>query len=185
MHIENEKSVLAALKSGDISAFNKIYSAYSRVLFLFLNEKLNDAEVSSDILQDIFISLWDKREYLNIEHSLKAYLFQSIRFKLIDHYRRGDVYKKYLAEQCHLSKEWICHPVDTIDVKNQLQMVMKRIENMPRRMKQIFVLNRIEHLSIDAISERLTISPQTVKNQLTKASNILKTVQKPGSFSLN
>lgn len=174
MKLINEEYLLTSLKANDVSAFDTIYSAYSKMLYTYLYDRLNDEDICSDILQDVFISLWEKREYLQIETSLKSYLFQAIKYKISDQYRRNYKYQKYLNDLGDYLDTHFTPPVDNIDQKNQLSSIMQTIDGFPTRMKEIFILSRFEHLSINTIAEKLSISPQTVKNQITKALSILR-----------
>lgn len=174
MKIIEEESLLQGLKEGKMSAFNAIYSTYSKDLYIYLMHKLGTSDLCNDILQDVFVSLWEKREFLKITVSIKSYLFQSVRYKIVDQYRRNRQYEKYLVElDYYLSNSSLC-PTDNIDHKNRLATVMNTINGFPVRMKEIFILSRFENQSVNSIAERLSISPQTVKNQLTKALHILR-----------
>ncbi len=184
MNLVNEESLLVALKFGDTSAFDAIYSAYGKTLYMYLLSRLDDQDLCNDILQDVFVSLWEKREYMQVDTSLKAYLFQSIKYKIVDQYRRNQKYQKYLSELGDYLNTHIIQPTDNIDHKNRLSGVMHTIDGLPCRMKEIFVLSRFEHLPVGAIAEKLSISPQTVKNQLTKALHILRK-KNAGTFIIN
>lgn len=174
MKLINEEHLLISLKAGEAFAFDRIYTAYSKMLYTYLYARLDDQDLCSDILQDVFISLWEKRETIRIEASLKSYLFQAIKYKITDQYRRNYKYQKYLTELGDYVNTHFTAPVDNIDQKNQLKGVMHTIDGFPCRMKEIFILSRFEHLSVNSIAEKLSISPQTVKNQLTKALSILR-----------
>ena len=173
MKLVNEESLLVALKAGSASAFDQIYAAYSKMLYIYLYNRLTDETACSDILQDVFVSLWEKREALEIDTSLKSYLYQSVKYKLIDQYRKNDKYQKYLNELAY-DKQFSLPAETKLDDKKRLGVAMQKIETFPCRMKEIFMLSRFEHLSVNHIAERLSISPQTVKNQLTKALHILR-----------
>jgi len=165
---------MSLLKNGDYAAFDTVYKKYSRSLYLFLLYRLQDEEQCSDILQDIFTSLWERRATLQPDASLEAYLHQIARFKIVDIYRKNVKSQKYFSD----FKEYFggAHSVitESLDHKSALAAVMHSIDQLPRKMKKIFMLSRFEHISVDSIASRLAISPQTVKNQLTKALRILR-----------
>jgi RNA polymerase sigma-70 factor (family 1) len=165
--------ILNELKKNDILAFNTRYLQYSKPLYVYLLHKLKDPDLCNDILQDIFISLWEKRAQLKIETSVKAYLYQSARFKIIDKYRQEVKYHKYLSEL----DSYIIDPAtiaDRIDQRAQLQQIEKKVKNMPAKMREIFILSRFEHQSTRDIASKTNLSPQTVKNQVSKALRILR-----------
>ena len=174
-HSYSDEQLLSLLKDGDTSAFNTVYDRYSRPLYLYILSKTDKGEVSKDLLQDLFATLWEKRLVLDIRLSLKAWLYQSIRHKIIDLYRRDHTYRKYLQQ---LIEHFDAQPhniVDVYDYKTRAHEVFEAINQLPCRMKEIFMLSRFENLSIEQIAARLDLSQQTVKNQISKALKILRT----------
>jgi RNA polymerase sigma-70 factor (family 1) len=170
----SEMEFLDGLKQNNISAFNAIYACYSKPLYIYLLHKLKDPELCNDVLQDIFVTVWEKREQLKIDISLKAYLYQAARYKIIDIYRQDVKYQKYLAE---LAEYIIIDPAaitDRIDQRKKLQEIEIAVNNLPEKMREIFILSRFEHQTTRDIASKTNLSPQTVKNQLSKALRILR-----------
>lgn len=170
----SDEQLLSLLKEDDITAFNTIYDRYSRPLYLYITSKTDTGDVSKDILQELFTSLWEKRLLLDIHQSLKSYLYQTARYKIIDVYRRNATYRKYLQQ---LIEHFDAQPhsiSDTLDHKTRAHEVLEAINRLPEKMKEIFMLSRFEHLSIEQIASRLDLSQQTVKNQISKALKILR-----------
>jgi len=169
-----DKELLDGLKQNDVSAFNTIYLHYSKSLYIYLLHKLKDPELCNDVLQDIFVAVWEKRDELVIAISIKAYLYQAARFKIIDIYRRDVKYQKYLAE---LAGYIILDPsaiTDRIDNRKKLEEIENAVNNLPEKMKEIFILSRFEHQSNRDIASKKNLSQQTVKNQISKALRILR-----------
>ena len=109
-----------------------------------------------------------------LKESLKAYLYQVARHKIIDIYRKNATYRKYLQQ---LIEHFDAQPhsiTDTVDNKARTQELFEAINHLPERMKEIFMLSRFENLSVEQISTHLGLSQQTVKNQITKALKILR-----------
>lgn len=166
--------LLDKLKKNNISAFNTIYLQHSKPLYIYLLHKLKDPELCNDVLQDIFVTLWEKRDQLTIEFSFKAYLYQAARYKIIDIYRRDVKYQKYLAELADfitIDPETI---TDRIDNRTKLREIEVAVNNLPEKMREIFILSRFEHQTTRDIASKTNLSPQTVKNQLSKALRILR-----------
>ena len=169
-----DKELLDGLKQNNVSAFNTIYLHYSKPLYIYLLHKLKDPELCNDVLQDIFVAVWEKRDELIIAISIKAYLYQAARFKIIDIYRRDVKYQKYLAE---LAGYIILDPsaiTDRIDNRKKLEEIEIAVNNLPEKMKEIFILSRFEHQSNRDIASKKNLSQQTVKNQISKALRILR-----------
>lgn len=170
----SDEQLLILLKEGDITAFNTIYDRYARPLYLYILSKTDRGETSKDLLQDLFTSLWEKRFQLTIQQSLRSYLYQSVRHKIIDLYRKDVTYRKYLQQ---LIEHFDAQPhniSETYDYKAKATEVFEAINRLPAKMKEIFMLSRFENLSIEQIATRLHLSQQTVKNQISKALKILR-----------
>jgi RNA polymerase sigma-70 factor (ECF subfamily) len=166
--------LLTDLKNNDFSAFNTIYHKYSKPLYVYLLHKLKDPEVCNDVLQDVFVSFWEKRELLHIDVSIKAYLYQAARYKIIDLYRLDVKYQKYLAELAEFMTIDESVITDRIDNRKKLQEIEHAVNNLPEKMREIFILSRYEHQTTRDIASKTNLSPQTVKNQLSKALRILR-----------
>jgi RNA polymerase sigma-70 factor (family 1) len=170
-----DQQLLNLLRNDDVAAFNIIYDRYSQPLYLYILSKLDMGEISKDVLQDLFISLWERRKQLVISESLKSYLYQGARHKIIDIYRKDSTYRKYLQQ---LIEHFDTQPgsiAEAVDYKAKTQEIFEAINHLPERMKEIFMLSRLENQSIEQIAQRLGLSQQTVKNQITKALKILRT----------
>ncbi|WP_462264678.1 RNA polymerase sigma factor [Mucilaginibacter sp.] len=169
-----EIQLLNQLKGGCTAAFDEIYCRYSKPLYIYLLQKLKNPEVCNDILQDLFINLWEKKSTLNIQTSLKAYLYQSARFKIIDIYRNHTHFKAYAEDLGKYIEHHYPDALDKLHYQQQLREVIAGIHQLPLKMKEVFIASRFEYLTINQISVKLKISPQTVKNQLSKALHILR-----------
>ncbi|MBO9151077.1 RNA polymerase sigma factor [Chitinophaga sp. GCM10012297] len=170
----SDEQLLSLLRDGDSMAFNTIYDRYSRPLYLYILSKTDRGETSKDVLQDLFCTLWEKRGALDIHQSLRSYLYQSVRHKIIDLYRKDNTYRKYLQQ---LIEHFDAQPhsiSETYDYKAKATEVFEAINRLPEKMKEIFMLSRFENLSIEQIASRLGLSQQTVKNQISKALKILR-----------
>jgi len=156
-------------------AFNAIYARYSQPLYLYILSKIEPAEAGKDVLQELFTSLWERRQTLSVHESLKSYLYQSARHKIIDIYRKNNTYRKYLQQ---LIEHFDVQPgsiTELLDSKTRTEDVFETINQLPERMKEVFILSRVEHQTVEQIALRLGLSQQTVKNQITKALKILRT----------
>src|SRR5690606_20140585 len=130
-----DQQLLALLRADNVAAFNAIYDRYSKPLYPYIFSKLEMGEISKDVLQDLFISLWEKRKQLQISDSLRSYLYQSARHKIIDIYRKNSSYRKYLQQ---LIEHFDTQPeniTDNVDYKAKNQQILEAINHLPERMK--------------------------------------------------
>jgi RNA polymerase sigma-70 factor (ECF subfamily) len=127
------------------------------------------SEDAENIVQDVFMMLWEKREVLNVQVSLTAYLFSLVKNKCIDHLRRKLVAEEY-KQELHiklLSLEEINHAfASDEDIERFLQ---DAINKLPGRCREIFIMSRIEGKKYQEIADELGISINTVENQMSIA----------------
>lgn len=170
----NDQELLELLKAEDHLAFNEIYNRYSILLFYQVNQMLRDEETSKDIVQELFISLWDRPSNIKQDANLAGYLYVAARNKVFKQIQKGKVRNDYISSIAQYASEVSTEMMDRIDEK-QLSLVIEReISLLPPKMKEVFELSRKGNLSHREISEQLGISDKTVKKQINKALRILR-----------
>lgn len=164
---DNENELLSALAQSREEALEVIYQKYWDRLFLSAYNVLKDKEACEDIIQEIFIQLWQRRESLNVTVSLQAYLFTATRYQVFHAIRKSNVRQELFDD---LEKRFLADAPDIpLYLKDIQERVNVAVENLPEKCKKIYKLSREEHLSYKEIAERLQISPKTVENQITIA----------------
>ncbi|MEZ2440397.1 RNA polymerase sigma-70 factor (family 1) [Chitinophaga sp. W3I9] len=168
MRTFSEKTLISLLKNQNIPAFNELYSRYCKELYDAAYKRLLSKDDVQDIIQDIFISIWNNAENLDENLSLRPYLFKSLKYKVID-----AIYKN--KSNAHLSLtdigeiDFIKESHDPLLAKELETFLNNEIDNLPVKMKQVFLLSRKHYLPNDEIAKQLSISSQTVKNQISMA----------------
>jgi len=178
-HLHEDKELLTLLKQGDQQAFDAIYQRYGKALFIKAYHKIGIKEICEDILQDLFAGLWARREQLEVRQSLGAYLHGILDNKVIDYYRQACVRLKHLDQLIDLLNQPELSAVDKISYKEQESALQAYISGLSEKMRDIFILSRYEQLSTDEISRKLSLSNQTVRNQISKALKILRAKMAP------
>ena len=163
---ENENELLLSLSTGNEEALKFIYQKYWQRLFLSAYNVLKDKEACEDIVQDIMIQLWQKKENLNITSSLSGYLFTATRYQVFHLIKKSG--KKELFE--NLEERFATDAPDIpLYVKDIQQRIGTAVEDLPEKCRNIYKLSREHNLSYKGIAEQLQISPKTVENQITIA----------------
>lgn len=162
------------LKSNDTVAFTELYNRYKGILYIYACKITKDDDIAEDLIQELFINLWDKRETINFTSSISSYLYSAVRYKFFDLVDKQKVRADYVqAFQLFLDKgEYLTD--NYITEKELAATIEKEIANLPAKMREVFLLSRKENLSNKEIAERLDISEKTVKNQLSTALKTLK-----------
>jgi RNA polymerase sigma-70 factor (family 1) len=167
--MQDDLQLLRLLNQGDKKAFEAIYDRYAQSLFRYVYNHTRIKEVSEEIVQEIFVSLWTKREDLNIE-SLNAYLYRASKYQVLSYIRSDKVRKKYAAEFVLFLAGRHDNSLEEFMNVNDLQIMIEgAISKLPERCQTVFRLSRFENASIQEIAERLNISTGTVENYLSQA----------------
>ena len=162
------------LKSSDEVAFNEIYKRFQGLLFVYACRVTREENEAEDIVQEVFIYLWDKRTKLAHIDSLSAWLYQAVRYRFFDRLDRRKVRTDHRATLQQFLDQGAYSPDEYVREKELIQLVEKGIAALPSKMQEIFILSRKEQLSHKEIASRLNVSEKTVKNQVHNALRIIK-----------
>lgn len=167
-----EAKLIKSLSKGNILAFNTLFREYSSRLYRFINGYIKSDSQAEEMIQDIFMKIWEKRADLRGELSFKSYLF-TIAFNMIrKHFRAEKVISEYLHSGTR--DELDLHTTREITYNSLLNYVSEIVDHLPERRRLIFMKSRFEGLSIKEIAEELNISHKTVENQLTDALKFIR-----------
>lgn len=172
----NDNELVELLKTDSRGAFTEIYDRYAKDLtrFTVASSRLHDLDEASDILHDLFVWLWERRHQLQANVNLKNYLYTAARHRIIDHIRKNSSYQRYAAFLQALETSYAQSVDQQLEVKELQKTLESSLSKLSPRIQEIYRLSRQENLSIKQIAEKLEISEQTVKNQLTTALKYLK-----------
>jgi len=163
------------VRKGSLPAYGEIYERYWETLYERAYWRLYDKSAAKDIVQEVFIACWQKREEIQITESVVAYLRVAVRFKILNYLKSEQAREKYrllagreLPEITHATEESIAGA----DLQASYQ---RELQRLPEKMRQLFIDSRDHGLSIREIAEKHDLSEQTVKNQLSTALKKLRT----------
>jgi RNA polymerase sigma-70 factor (ECF subfamily) len=169
-----EKQLLDRLRKGDDKAFERIYETYWERLYGYAYNRLQSKEAVEELLQEVFISLWEKRNHLEIHTSLSAYLSAAIRYSVYKYIASMQVRKQYaqVARQTlSVEDDSTRQMLSFEEFKNALE---KQISSLPPTCRLVFTLSREENLSLKQIGEKLQISPKTAEVHIGRALKSLR-----------
>ncbi len=165
MDLTDEKELYLRLKEGDERAFNALFQKYYSSMCHFARQFLNDSEMAEETVQDMFVRIWEKRESLNIESSVKHYFFRSVRNHCLNQIQHQKIRKQYAS----MVKESAHQDIDPdqyyVEV-DLLKRIEKSIDSLPVKRQEIFRLSREQGLKYKEIAEELKISVKTVEAQM-------------------
>ncbi|GAB3252523.1 RNA polymerase sigma-70 factor [Larkinella harenae] len=162
------------LNSLDPETFQAIYLRYWNDLFRVAARRLQSEEAAAEIVQDIFVELWERREKLNIDH-LDRYLFTAVKYKVINYIRDALIRKKYWDPGVEDLVSYFDERAENNLAYEDLHKAVEEVlEHMPLKTREIFRLNRLEHKTVKEISEFLHIPERTVEYHITQSLRLLR-----------
>lgn len=168
-----DEQLSALLKRGDHVAFTEIFNRYTSLLYLHAYNKLRNDTEARDVVQEMFIRLWDKREAIDENNNLAGYLYRAVMngiFNVLKHKKVVSSYAETFSRVPH-QRGGTDH---LIREKQLAAMIAAEINALPPRMREVFELRRNEFLSNKQVAEQLNITESTVADQMKKALKILR-----------
>jgi RNA polymerase sigma-70 factor (ECF subfamily) len=161
------------------NALKNLHQKFFDKLTVYALSILHHQEIAEEIVSDVFIDIWLKRKYLLLKDNLQSYLFKAVHNKCIDYLRSLKTIKKQKTVELYslLENDILVEPnfiVENIFSKNLEQTIQQAISKLPSKRKEIFLLSRIENLSYQQIADKLSISVNSVKTQISRSVEFLK-----------
>jgi len=160
------------LKAGDEQAYVAIYNKYSKLLLQAAYNKIRNKIVVEDIVQNIFITIWEKREQLEVQDA-RHYLLGCLRFSVINYIRSQIVENKYISFS-QTGPQTEADLFSKIEVDDLSNIIEEGIRSLPDKTQEIFRLSRFEHQSAKKISFALNISEKTVEYHITRSLKLIR-----------
>lgn len=167
-----DETTLLKVTQGDEAAFAELYNYYKAPALRFTISLLKDEEEAENMLQDVFVKIWLKREHIKPDYNFNSYLFTCLRNMAFDHFKKLEK-NEYLRKQ-YMEAIKVAADDEKEEKERRIHMVQMAIDSLSMKRKQILRLNIEEGKSYQEIAEFLRISKNTVKNQLVKAKQILR-----------
>lgn len=180
-----DSELLGRIRKGDHAAFEELFRGYYEDLCGFVESRIGESKASEDLVQNIFLNLWRRREDLTIRTSIKAYLFGAARHESLDYREKKRVRNQWEREkketlQIHFDRFGPASDTEHRELKREVQ---KFISELPERRREVYVLSRKHGLTHKEIASVMDISPKTVDNQMVKALKFLR--EQLRTFSLS
>ncbi|WP_229213723.1 RNA polymerase sigma-70 factor [Dyadobacter psychrotolerans] len=171
----SDPEIVNAIRQGDEKAFEQTFRKYYERLCNYACSLLKDEEESEEVVQTVFLTIWEKRSDLEITLSLKSYLYRSVHNHCLNRFKHASVreaHKEYAERFIPQSHESVTEAIHANELEERIE---KAVGNLPEQCQKAFRMSRFEELKHQEIADRLGISIKTVENQIGKALKILRT----------
>lgn len=180
-----DKDILEAIKAGDREVFGMLYDRYAAELLHYIYGFTKNKEVSEDILQEILINIWDRRDSIAISESLRNYLYGAARYAALSYIRSEEVKRKYAEHFLLFRHQNSYNPTeDLANLKDLEEIISSCMDTLPPKCKTVFYQSRFQHKSIQEIAQDMQISTRTVENYISSGIRHIKHILKNYSWSV-
>ncbi len=174
LKITTEANLIYLIKTGVKEAFQELFERYAPRIYQFSLSYLKNEQDAEELVQDVFLKIWEKRESLDKSKNIKAFIFKVAVNTIYDFIRRKNIesaYKDFASSNFDLQPDSTWHQVIIHEMIDNLDVLVKQ---MPAERQKIFRLSREDGLTNDEIAQKLNLSKRTVENQLYRATAFLK-----------
>ena len=166
--IYDDDVMLDKIRQGDKQVYRLLFENYYKVLILYATSLTKNEPKAEDLVQNVFINLWTKRDTLEIQSSIKSYLYKSVYHSFINDYKK-EQRNQDLLDQIHYEVLQQSIEEEELYIKRRLKWVNEQIDILPPKSKEIFVMNKKRGLTYKEISKILNISENTVESHISRA----------------
>jgi len=179
MHIEqfenwSDPVLLKALQQGDEEAFNSLYNLHGKTLYRKIMRMVDDEEIAKELLQDLFLKLWDKREQVDMSRSFRSYLYTIAVNLVYDHFRKAAKDKALEARLVAISVEHYTHSDEALLAKDNQKLIERIIDQLPPQRRQVYMLCKRDGMSYQEAAVELRISASTIRDHMVKANKTIR-----------
>ncbi len=169
-----EKERVSNLRNGDEDSFRSLYDSFHQRVYAFIFHYVKDKDESEELLQKVFLKVWEKREHLDPAKSFSSFLLTLSKNLVIDHFRQVKS-RQALAKEYNSRMKLADYSTENTVIFNETEaFAQSAISSLPPKRGQIYKLNRFDGMSYSEIAEKLGISKNTVEVHMVKAIKALR-----------
>ncbi|WP_343700171.1 RNA polymerase sigma-70 factor [Chitinophaga sp.] len=176
MATQTDRELVALAREEPVAGFRLIYDRYWELLFNIAVKRLQDAAEAQDVVQEVFMTLWKQLPGLEPRESLLPYLQVLLKNRILNIYARNEVKLKYILQlqtRAAMAQE---NTSQALALKEVQELIENAILQLPPKMQLIFRMSREEQMAPAQIAAQLSLSVQTVKNQLYRATEKVRRI---------
>ena len=176
-------SLIGKLRNGDVSSFEVIYKSHYRRIYHFALQYLHNEEVCSNIIQDVFSSLWDNKEKLTVETNLNAWLFTVTKNKCLKYIRDLKSEKRHLDNLAEQRMSIIQDALNSLDTSSLAfheieKLIQQTLDSLSPQCRRAFEMSRFDEKKYSEIADEMQIAQKTVETHISNALKIFRTTLK-------
>jgi RNA polymerase sigma-70 factor (family 1) len=178
----SDNLLVTRIRQNDTDAFRSLYNRYSKKIYFFSLKYLNNSVEAEELVQSVFINLWENRKSLDATNSVKSYIYKAAVNYIYNYLRKKTIRTRFIESEIQkgeIHSDLTYEQVFLHDLERSINSV---VETLPSQQQKIFRLSRYEGLTHKEIASKLDLSVRTVENQMYRVLKVLKTILKEGYF---
>lgn len=177
---KEEAYIVKKMIEGDHDAFKYFFDTYYDDLCNFVNIYVRNEVIAEEIVQEIYVYMWENKDKLKINASFKSYLYHASKYQSLNLLRNRKKHSYIREKLSFTEQQWEEFPNELfMDSQTMKEILNNAITQLPEKCKHIFLLSKVDGLSHKEIAEKLNVSVKTVENQITIAFKKLHTLLLP------
>ena len=176
--IPDDIELVERLQKGEVEAFDSIYNKYSGRLYAFGLKYLRSKVEAEELVQSVFLKVWENYRNLKKESSFKSYLFTIAYNEICNLFRKRSYRQKFINDTLYENTQASYEIETSIECQSVLDQVQQIVDKLPEKQKIIFLKSRHEGKSTKEIAEEIGLSPGTVDNYISDALKIIRSRMK-------
>jgi len=178
----SDNLLLTRIRNNDKDAFKSLYNRYSKKIYFFSLKYLSNNVEAEELVQSVFINIWENRETLNATGSVKSYIYKSAVNYIYNYLRKKAIRARFIESEIHKSEIHSNLTYEQVFLHDLERSINSIVETLPAQQRKIFQLSRYEGLTHKEIAKKLDLSVRTVENQMYRALKIIKNILRGGIF---
>lgn len=170
--MDKDSELIHKFKLGDVGAFEALFNSYYQALVGYGRTIMKDQDEAEDIVQQVFVSVWEKRSGLVVHTSFRAMLYKAVYNSCLNRIKHGEVRRGYAKEVIMTSSSSFSQ--QDVQYKELQKRINDAIDQLPEQCAKIFKMSRFEELKYQEIADKLSLSIKTVENQMGKALKLMR-----------
>ncbi len=179
----NDSSLVIRIRNDSREAFKLLYDRYYKKLYYFSLRYLENREEAEEVIQSVYMNVWEHRKSLDETMSVKSYIYKSAINCIYNHLKKKAICSRFVEMELQKGESQAYQTYDQIFFHDLEMSINSIVETLPPQQQKIFQLSRFEGLSHEEIAQKLDISVRTVENQVYRALKIIKSKLKGEIFS--
>lgn len=172
--VHTDQQLVKSLQKGDVFAFNELFHRYSQKVYNFSIKHLVNEEDTKDLVQEVFLKIWDKRNEMDKDKSFNGFLFTIALNSIRNFFRKKISDRKLINKWLEETESFSDSTKLSIEFRSLEKVVNSFVEQLPPKRRMVFELNRNEGLSNSDIAQKMNIQKKTVENHLNLALKYLR-----------